>query len=104
MSLLSRLIQPDQTTDPPEVKISIHTFMAAIAEYKRNPWSRTRTQRRADLVAAFNLNTAEANSLDEFFNNQDANNVSREEIHDVLFLGEGGYYTIAQTRTRLIIT
>ena len=82
-----------------EVGIPVHQFMSGLAEYKRG--EATRTQ----LVNAFNLSPIEETQLDNFLSNLDLDSTNREEIHDVLMLGERErYYTIAQVKSRLGIT
>ena len=91
MSLLTRLVSPLDD----EGKLPVHQFMAALAEYKRGAIT------GAQLIIAFDLSTEEATSLQTFLDNLDGDTVNRALIHDVLMLGEAGYYTINQIKARL---
>jgi hypothetical protein len=96
MSLLTRLIDPDEQAG--EEKIPIHQFTAAIAEYARGAPGVT----VAALVAAFDLSASEEAALVAWYTAEIATgNLSRELVHDALLLGEGGQYTINQVKTRL---
>lgn len=96
MSLLTRLISPSEG----EVKIPVHQFMSALAEYKRPGSGLT----RAHIVAGFNLSTQEETQLDTFLSNLDTDAIDRTLIHDVLMLGETGHYDLDRVKTRLGIT
>ena len=92
MSLLTRLISPQEG----EQKLPVHQFMAGLAEYKRGVIS------GAQLVNAFNLTSEETSQLQSFLNRVDDNSITREQVHDVLMLGEGKYYTTQQVADRLL--
>jgi len=81
MSLLTRLVDPQEG----EQKIPIHQFMAATAEFVRGA-----PGVNADsIAAAFNLSASEKSALTTWYiNHVQTKNVNREEIHDVLLLGE----------------
>ena len=89
MALLDRLLGTE------EPKLPVHEFMAGLAEYKRGAIT------GAQVVSAFNLSGTEATQLQGFLDNLDGDTISRELIHDVLLLGEGGYYTKTQVKNRL---
>ena len=89
MGLLQRL----EGSEKP--KLSPHEFMAGLAEYKRGAVT------KAQIVAAFGLSAAEEIQLQNYLDNLDADTINRALIHDVLFLLEGGHYTVAQAKTRL---
>jgi len=89
MGLLQRL---EGSQSP---KLSPHEFMAGLAEYKRGAVT------KAQLVAAFGLSSAEATQLQNYLDQLDGDVIDRQLIHDVLFLLEGGHYTVAQAKTRL---
>jgi hypothetical protein len=91
MSLLTRLISPNAG----EVKLPVHQFMSALSEYKRKIIS------SSQLATAFNLTIEEQTQLNAFLTNMDTDVINREVLHDVLMLGEGGYYTITQVKNRL---
>ncbi len=104
MSLITRLVHPSST----EVKLPVHQFMAALAEYKRGAPG-------IDLdaiAAAFNLSAAEKNQLQNFLTNLDGDIIDRHLIHDVLMMGESPkqdgsgdhYYSVANVKSRLGIT
>ena len=91
MSLLTRLIYPLDG----ETKLPVHQFMAGLAEYKRGAIT------GPQLATAFSLSETEEIQLQNFLTNLDTDAINREILHDVLMLGEGKYYTIAQVQTRL---
>lgn len=91
MTLLTRLLG----SNPAEDKLPVHEFMAALAEYKRGAVT------GPQVVTAFGLSAQEATAPQTFLNNLDGNSIDRAMIHDVLLLGEGGYYTEAQVKARL---
>lgn len=97
MTLLTRLIAPLAG----EAKLPAHQFMAALAELKRGAPGVT----QAAIATAFNLSAAEQTSLATFVSNMQSGvppfPLSREQIHDVLMLGEMGIYTVAQAKSRL---
>ena len=88
MGLLQRVLGTE------EPKIAIHAFMA-IAEYKRGAVTKNQ------IVTAFGLSVAEGNALQTFLTNMDSNSIDRDLLHDVLLLGERGYYTESVVRNRL---
>ena len=89
MPLFERLVG---TEDP---KLPVHQFMAALAEYKRGEVT------GVQVATAFDLSAGEATNLQEFLDNLDADTISRDVIHDVLLLAEGGYYTIPNAKIGL---
>lgn len=91
MSLLTRLVSPLEG----EEKIPVHAFMASLAEYGRGGVTKTQ------IVNAFSLSGTEQVSLQIFMDNLGSNSIDRSMIHDVLLLGEGGYYTTTQVKNRL---
>ena len=91
MSLLTRLISPQVG----EIKLPVHQFMSALAEYKRG--SITDSQ----IISTFNLNASEAISLQSFLDNMDDDSIDRSKLHDVLMLGESGYYDINKVKSEL---
>lgn len=91
MSLLTRLISPSD----PEDKLPVHTFMAALAEYKRGAIT------GQQVIDAFELSGTEATSLQKFLDNLDGDSINRALIHDILLLGEAGHYTESQAKARL---
>ncbi len=92
MSLLTRLVAPLEE----EIKLPVHQFMAGLAEYKRGEIT------GSALIIAFNLSVPEAAQLQAFLTNLDNDTINRAVIHDVLMLGEAGYYTLSQVQNRLI--
>jgi len=94
LTLLSRLVAPVGSED----KLPVHQFMAAIAEFRRGAPGVTANS----IAAAFDLDSSELTALTNWYVGQVLNNnVNREEVHDVLLLGEGGQYTLTQVRNRL---
>lgn len=91
MSLLTRLIAPSDS----EEKLPVHTFMAALAEYKRGAIT------GQNVVDAFELSVSEATQLQDFLDNLDASSIDRTLIHDVLLLGEAGHFNESQAKGRL---
>jgi hypothetical protein len=89
MLILDRLIGNQKP------KIPIHGFMALLSEYKRGQITKN------EIVSILNLNNIEQNELKNFFN--DVNNINRDMLHDVLILGELGYYTKDKIIDRLNI-
>ena len=89
MSLLDRLLGNE---DP---KLPVHQFMAALAEYKRGAIT------KQNVIDAFLLSVPEGTSLQTFLTKLDSDTIDRAFIHDVLLLGEAGYYTKSQVQTRL---
>lgn len=96
MSLLTRLIDPDEEAG--EEKIPVHQFMAAITEYARGAPGVTVSA----IVTAFNLSPAEEAALTAWYIAEiQTGNLSREVVHDALLLGEGKQYTLNQVKNRL---
>jgi len=89
MSLLDRLLGNE---DP---KLPVHQFMAALAEYKRGAIT------KQIVIDAFLLSVPEGTSLQTFLTKLDSDTIDRGFIHDVLLLGEAGYYTKSQVQARL---
>lgn len=94
MSLLSRLVNPAED----EVKLPVHQFMAELAELQRGEIV------VAKMYADFNLSAAEQTQLDNFIIEMTGGNFNREEFHDVMMMGEKGFYTPAEILTRLGIS
>lgn len=94
MSLLDRLLNDSPDGD----NLPVHEFMAALAEYRRG--SVTSSQ----VVNAFDLDSGEANALQEFLDNLNADTIDRAKIHDVLLLGAADLYTKAKVKTELGLT
>src|SRR6476659_9178846 len=94
MSLLSRLIGSNPTN---ELKLPVHQFMAALAELKRGASGVT----LSSIATFFNLDAGEQTDLQTFVSQQSGDVIAREEIHDVLMLGEAGAYTLQQCSDRL---
>lgn len=78
-----------------EPKLPVHTFTAAAAEVARGKVSATVA---ADALGLSQAERVEANALITLVTN---GTLQRVEVHDVLLLLEAGYYTVAQTKTRL---
>lgn len=93
MGLLTRLVAPL----PGEVKIPVHQFMAALAEFKRGAPNVTIVA----IGTAFGLSAPELVELDAFVANQLGDVITREMVHDVLMLGEDGIYTVQNCADRL---
>ena len=89
MAILPRLLGTE------EPRLPIHQFMAALAEYKRGAIT------GPQIVSGFGLSPTEATQLQDFLDNLDADTVNRALIHDVLLLGERGYYSPSLVATRL---
>lgn len=94
MSLLSRLVGSDSA----EVKLSVHSFMAALSELKRGAPGVTVTT----IGDYFGLSAQERTELAGFAGNQFGEYITRELVHDVLLLGESGAYTLQQCADRLV--
>lgn len=94
MPLLQRLISPAAN----EEKISVHQFMAALAEYARGAVT------GMQVANSFNLTSGEVTSLQEWLDNIDTSAINRNLIHDVLMLGEDGRYSESTVKNRLQIT
>ncbi len=91
MTLLTRLISQSNIED----KLPVHTFMAALAEYKRGVIT------QQNIIDAFGLDSAEGIQLQNFLDNLDGNTIDRTLIHDVLLLGEAGHYNESKAKSRL---
>lgn len=92
MGLLSRLVQPADN----EEKISIHAFMAAVAEYARGEVD------PGFFLAKFGVAAGKENgTLTDLLFNVDSGKIDRNVIHDVLLLGESGIYTLKRVEQRL---
>ena len=92
MSLLDRLLGTE------EPNLSIHAFMAAMAEYKRGAVT------GQQVVDVFALSPQEATHLQEFLDNLDSDAINRAVIHDVLLLGGDGLYPKTMVKNRLGLT
>lgn len=93
MSLLSRLVAPG----PGEVQIPIHQFQAALRELKRAAPGIT----VQSIATAFGLSAGEQTELQTLANSQFLDLIDAELFHDVLLLGERGYYPIETVQSRL---
>ncbi len=95
MSLAERLIGIGITETIP--KISVHQFMALLAERKRN---RVTNQQVIDILG---LDDQEQTELLAVWAKVNNNSLTATELHDVLLLAEAGmaYTTVAALRTRL---
>lgn len=97
MSLLTRLVQPAVV----ELKLPVHQFMAGCSEYRRGAPGVTIQV----LATAFGLSASEQTALINFLAQagwtSNPPTLTRELVHDVLMLGEDGYYTVAQCQNRL---
>lgn len=89
MSLLDRLLGNELP------KLPIHTFMAALAEYKRGAIT------GAQVVSAFALSVTEQTALATWLLNLDTSSIDRALIHDCLLLAEAELYTKTQVQARL---
>lgn len=88
MSLLTRLVDPL----PGEEKLPIHQFQAGIAEFKRGFIT------AQQFFNAFNLSASEQTQMTTWFS---TGNTDRLQVHDILLLGEAGYYDVNTCKTRL---
>lgn len=94
MSLVSRLIAPSSS----EAKISVHAFMAVVAEFKRGaPGVNV-----SSISTAFGLVGQEVTDLTTLVTQILGDIVTREQVHDVLLLGENGTYDEAAVISRLL--
>ena len=89
MSVIDRLYGDE---DP---KIPIHTFMAVLAEVKRGKVT------QAQAKVALSLTDSEATAIAAWFTRMSGDLLSREELHDILILGEAKIYTKQQVINRL---
>jgi hypothetical protein len=94
MSLLTRLVLPSEG----EVKLPVHQFMAELAELQRGEIV------VAKMYVDFNLDAAEQLQLDNFIIEMTGGGFNRDEFHDVMMMGERGFYTPAEILTRLGIS
>jgi len=92
MTLLTRLVKPE----PGEVKLPVHQFTSELAEFFRTKIPKQK------LVDDFILTPAEEANLDAFIAAMQGGSFTREEFHDVMMMGERGYYTPAEIITRLV--
>ena len=96
MSLVTRLVAPL----PGEIKLHVHQFTSAIAEYKRS----ASTMSGAALVSKFNLNASETTTLQQWQTVIDASGDPqswRDILEDIFGLGEDGTYSMTEVETRL---
>lgn len=98
MSLWSRITNPD--FEAGEVKIPIHGFIAATAEWQRGEYS------RADVIAMWSISVSEESDLDALkaaFQAATDKADFRDVFKDVAYLAELGkdYLTGAAALTRL---
>lgn len=97
MSLLSRLVSPDKNAG--EIKLPVHQFTMAIAEYKRGVLS------GANLITKFGLDAAETITLQQWQTVIDVSGEPagawRAQLEDIFGLGETGYYSMAEVEARL---
>jgi len=95
MSLVTRLVSPSEG----EVKLPVHQFTAAIAEYKRGELL------GADLVSMFNLSGDEITDLQQWQTVIDSSTESptaiRGQLEDIFILGEHGEYSMVEVESRL---
>ena len=93
MTLVGRLIGVGLLED--EEKLPIHTFMALVVERSRGEIDTSK------IVADLALTREEQTDLDEFVRAIIAGSYDRDLLHDVLIMGEAGYYTEADIERRL---
>jgi len=94
MSLISRIISPG----PLEESISAHAFTGAMGEYKRGAPNVT----LAAITTEFNLNSEEQADLATLAALYVSDHITREQLHDCLFLGSEGIYDEADVESRLL--
>jgi len=92
MSLLTRLVAPEAG----EIKLPVHQFMAELAEVNRGEIT------KAKMVTDFIITTEEEVTLDAMIAAIGAATFTRQEFHDVMMMGEMGFYTPAEITTRLL--
>ena len=92
MTLLDRLMN---LQGPDENNVPVHSFIAALAEYRRQAVTAIQVK------DAFDLSATEATHLQEFLDNLDADTIDRAKLSDVLTLGAEGYYPKAKVKTEL---
>ena len=97
MSLVSRLVDPDKVSG--EVKLPVHQFTMAIAEYMRGELT------GANLVSKFNLDAGETATLQQWQTVLDASSDPaagwRSILEDIFGLGETNYYSMTEVEARL---
>jgi hypothetical protein len=94
MSLLSRLVAPAEG----EEKLPSHQFMAVLAEYKRGAPGVT----LAAIATEFSLSAGEQSDLAFMASLYVADQITREQIHDALLLGEYGIYDTTAVQARIL--
>ena len=98
MSLVTRLVSPDRQSG--EIKLPVHQFTAAIAEYKRGELL------GSELVSKFGLAGDEITTLQQWQTIIDASGETasswRGILEDIFILGESGYYEMIDVENRLI--
>lgn len=89
-------------SDPQDVSIPVHQFMAAVAERDRGVLD------RQDLIDTFNIETADLEELDTILDKADSLAADRQfefgrMLHDILLLSEAGltYTTSTDFYTRI---
>lgn len=89
-------------SDPQDVSIPVHQFMAAVAERDRGVLN------RQDLIDTFNIETADLEELDTILDKADSLAADRQfefgrMLHDILLLSEAGltYTTSSDFYTRI---
>lgn len=92
MSLLTRLVAPL----PGEEKLPVHQFTSELAEHMRGEIPKQK------MVDDFILTPTEEAQLDAFILEMQGASFTREEFHDVMMMGEVGFYTPAEITTRLL--
>lgn len=101
MGLATRLCDPGEG----ETKIPVHQFMAAVAEYKRGFGNLNQ------LANVFVLSTQEKEAAGRILERIDLDEVTANEVHEILLLGEGDrlndptkkFYDIPSVKSRLDI-
>ena len=97
MSLVTRLVSPDKNAG--EVKLPVHQFTMAIAEYMRGALL------GADLVTKFNLDAGEVVTLQQWQTVLDASPDPaagwRSQLEDIFGLGETKHYSMIEVESRL---
>lgn len=94
MSLLTRLVAPAEG----EAKLSVHGFMAALAEYKRGAPGVT----LAAITAAFGILPEEQADLSTVAGLFVSDVIDRDRLHDVLLLGEMQVYSVQACQDRIL--
>jgi len=92
MSLLTRLVAPSET----EERIAVHTFVAAMAELKRGHVTVNQ------VFVEFDLSVAEQSQLTTWYVAEIVSgNITIDELHEVLLLGEAELYSANAVKDRL---